>query len=129
MIDRPTPWDLPRLDAYIEAVLQRMANNRDVASDEEGKPYYTVYAAGVERSGKLRIDLEADCSAIGMPTNTSVTVMMDPQSGPISWSLEKTLIATTDRAMEPEEAGDKLNMDALLVAFRRWMGRDDGIRR
>lgn len=61
-----------------------------------------------------------------MPTNTPITVRMDPATGPVLWSLEKTLIATTDRNMTPEEAGDRLNMDALLVAFGRWMGRGEG---
>ncbi|WP_152054197.1 hypothetical protein [Tautonia marina] len=126
MIDRPQPWDLPRLDEYVEAVLQRMADNRDVMSDQHGEPYYTVYAAGVERDGKLRLDLEADCSAIGMPTNTPITVKMDPKEGPVAWLLEDTLIATTGREMTPEEAGDKLGMDQLLAAFGKWMGRGSG---
>ena len=123
MIDRPRPWDLPQLDEYVEAVLQRMSVNRDVMSDQQGNPYYVVYAAGVERDGKLRLDLEADCSAIGMPTNTPITVTMDPESGPVAWLIDDTLITTTGRELSPEEAGDKLGMDPLLVAFGKWMGR------
>lgn len=129
MIDRAQPWDLLRLDAYVEAVLQRMANNRDVMSDEHGEPYFTVYAAGVERDGKLRLDLEADCSAIGMPANTQITVRMRPDAGPIAWSLDDALIATTDREMTPEEAGDQLGMDPLLGAYRKWMVRGTGRQR
>jgi len=129
MIDRPQPWDLIRLDAYVAAVLQRMADNRDVMSDQHGEPYFTVYAAGVERDGKLRLDLVADCSAIGMPTNTPITVRMDPEAGPIAWLLEDTLIATTGRHESPEEAGDTLSMDALLVAFRKWVRHASGFER
>jgi hypothetical protein len=124
MIDQPKPWDLEKLDAYVAAVLQRMGDNRDVMSDEHGEPYFTVYAAGIERDGRLRIDLEADCSAIGMPTNTPMTVKMDPATGPVSWSLEKALIATTDRNLSAEEAGDTLGMDALLEAHRKWVRMD-----
>ena len=129
MIDRPQPWDLPRLDAYVEAVLKRMADNRDVMSDERGEPYYAVYAAGIERSGRLRLDLEADLSGIGLPTNTPLTVTMDPESGPVSWLLGDTRIAALDRALPPEEAGDTLGMDTLLDAFRKWIGRQGGTSR
>ena len=126
MIDRPRPWDLPRLDAYVGAVLQRMADNRDVMSDEHGEPYYTVYAAGTGRNGTLRIDLEADCSAIGMPMNTPITVRMDPEVGPINWLLDETPIAATDRGSSTNEAGDQLGMDRLLNAHRKWLGRSAG---
>ena len=103
-----------------------MADNRDVMSDEHGEPYYTVYAAGTRRDGKLRIDLEADCSAIGMPTNTPITVLMDPEVGPVIWLLDETLIATTERGSSPEEAGDRLGMDRLLNAHWKWLGRSSG---
>lgn len=92
MIDRPTPWDLPQFDAYGEGVLQRMADNRDVMGDEHGEPYYTVYAAGIERNGNLRLDLEADCSGLGMPDNTPITMRMDLGSEPNRWSIKNTLM-------------------------------------
>lgn len=126
MIDRPEPWSLEKLDAYVEAVLRRMADNRDVMSDARGEPYYVTLAAGVERNGKLRLDLVADLSGIGMPMNTPITVKVDPESGPVSWLIEETLIGATERTMRPDEAGCRLGMDALLNAHRSWVGKQGG---
>lgn len=121
MIDITPSWDLPKLDAYIGATLRRMADNRDVMSDEHGDPYYAVFAAGTGLGGTLLIDLEADLSGIGMPMNSPLTVTMDPQAGPIRWLLDDTLIAVTARNLTPEEAGDLLGMDQLLTAFGQWL--------
>ena len=126
MIDRPNSWDLPRLDDYVEAVLQRMADNRDVMRDASGAARYTVQAAGTRADGKLRIDLVADGSGIGLPSNTPMTATVDPEHGPIAWFLGDALIATTARDLTPEGAGDALGMERLLDAFRRWMGRGEG---
>jgi len=126
MIDRPQPWDLIRLDAYVEAVLQRMADNRHVMADGQGEPCFEVIAGGIERGGRLRLELEADCSAIGMPVDTPITVRMEPDAGPLAWSLGNTLIATTGRHLTPEEVGDALSMDALLNAHRKWVTRGQG---
>lgn len=129
MIATPEPWDLPKLDAYLEAAMRRMGDNRDVMTDEHGEPYYAVLAAGSLADGRLRMDAEADCSAIGMPTNTPITVLMDAKAGDLAWFLGDVLIATTPRHDSPEEAGDRLGMDQLLAAHRKWVIRNAGEQR
>lgn len=126
MIDRPKPWDLPALDAYVGATLTRMGENRDVKTDARGEPLYQVTAAGTLPSGKLRLDFEADLSGIGMPTNAPLTVVMDPQAGPLAWFLGGVLIAPTPRDATPAQAGDALGMDPLLDAHQKWVGRNFG---
>lgn len=124
MIDRPAPWDLPRLDAYLESTLTRMGENRDVMTDARGEPYYAVLAAGRLQDGTLRIDFEADCSGIGMPTNAPFTVTASPHTDRLAWYLGDQLIATTAMHQEPEQAADAaLNMDTLLKAHRKWVIR------
>lgn len=124
MIDRPAPWDLPRLDAYLEAVVTRMGANRDVMTDASGEPYYVVLAAGRLQDGTLRIDFEADCSGIGMPTNVPFTVTVPPNARRLAWYLGDQLIATTPLQQAPEQAADEaLNMDTLLEAHRKWVLR------
>lgn len=61
-----------------------------------------------------------------MPTNAPLTVVMDPRSGPLAWFLGDVLIATTPRDATSKQAGDRLGMDALLIAHRTWVGRNLG---
>ncbi len=110
----------------MEATLTRMGENRDVRTDAYGEPLYELTAAGTLVGGKLRIDLEADLSGIGMPTNAPLTVVMDPRSGPLAWFLGDVLIVTTPRDETPERAGDRLGMDPPLIAHRTWVGRNLG---
>ena len=129
MIDRPAPWDLPRLDAYLETTLTRMGENRDVMTDDCGEPCYVVLAAGRLQDGTLRIDFEADCSGIGMPTNAPFTVLAAPDAERLAWYLGEQLIATTPMHQAPEQTADgSLNMDRLLEAHRKWVlrGQSEG---
>lgn len=121
MTDLP-PWTLPQLDTYVRIALSRMAENRDVRTDAAGQPIFKIRQAGGMAGGKLRIDLEADLSGIGMPTNAPLTVIAEP-NGPVSWFLGKTLIAALPGDWMPEEAGDALDMNKLLAAHRSWTSR------
>jgi hypothetical protein len=120
-------WTLPELDRYVEIALGQMGRNRDVRTDAEGHPLYDVLAAGRTADGKLRIDLKADLSGIGLPTNAPITVMAEG-AGPVAWFLGDVLIATTPGEWMPEEAGEALTMDKLHAAHRRWAGRASGRR-
>jgi len=51
---------------------------------------------------------------------------MDPRSGPLAWFLGDVLIAATPRDATPKQAGDRLGMDALLIAHLAWVGRNLG---
>jgi hypothetical protein len=122
MVDTPQRWDLPELDNYVEDTLRRMANNRDVRSNQAGEPIYRVKAAGGRADGTLRIDLLADLSGIGMPTDAPLTVIAGLGSR-LAWFLGDVLIASTPDSHTPEQAGNALGMDQLLAAHRRWAGR------
>lgn len=124
MIHRPQPWTLPELDAYVESVMRALADNRDIVADARGEPRYEVTVAGRLPSGNLRIDIEADGSAIGMPTNTPLVVISSPDTSLLSWFMGDVLIASTPKGWEPKYVADAaLNMDNLLSAHRRFVGR------
>jgi hypothetical protein len=118
-------WTLPQFRQYVEIALEQMGRNRDVRTDDAGNPVYRMRGARHTAEGKLRIDLTADLSGIGMPTNAPITAMTEG-AGPVSWFLGDTLIATIPGDWTPEEAGEALDMDKLLVAHRRWVGRSSG---
>jgi hypothetical protein len=127
MTDRPQSWDLPKLDAYVEATLRQMAKNRDMKTDRRGEPVYEVRNAGRRADGSLRIDLTADLSGIGMPVNAPLAVIAG-QADRLAWFLGDTLIASTPDSHTPEQAGDALGMDQLLAAHRAWVARSGGNR-
>jgi hypothetical protein len=114
------PWTPPQLDTYVRIALSRMADNRDVMTDSSGQPIFQIFGCDERPDGSLRIDLKADLSGIGMPTNAPLRVIAEP-NGPVSWFLGKTLIAALPGDWMPEEAGDALDMDKLLAAHRNWV--------
>ena len=120
MIDLP-PWTLPQLDLYVQIALSRMADGRGVRTDAAGEPIFRRHRAGGV-GGRLRIDLEADLSGIGMPADAPLTVVAEP-SGPVSWFLGGTLIAALPGRLTPEEAGEDLDESRLLAAHRTWLRR------
>jgi hypothetical protein len=124
MIDtaRFTEADMEAFAGYVLSVLDRMAENRDVKSHPDRTPILSRF--DMNRSDtRLRVDFEADFSAIGMPTNTPIVAVRTREQPGTSWWLDDVLIATTPETFTPEQTGDTLEMNALLVAFRTWLGR------
>jgi hypothetical protein len=116
------PWTLPLLETYVEIALSKMGESRDVMTDAAGQPDFTIRKAGRTAEGRCRIDLVADLSGIGMPTNAPLSIIAEP-NGPVSWFLGDMLIAALPGDWMPEEAGEALDMDKLLAAHRDWVGR------
>jgi hypothetical protein len=77
------PWTPSQLDTYVRIALSQMADNRDVMTDAAGQPIFRIFGCDERSDGSLRIDLEADFSGIGMPTNAPLRVIAEP-NGPIS---------------------------------------------
>ena len=120
-----TENDLNALGTYVLAVLDRMAENRDIMSDPDGMPVLTRF--DVQRTDtRLRVNLEVDASAIGMPINTPIVAIQSKEHPDhIAWMLDdRILIATTPVDWSPERVADEaLEMNNLLAAHAKWFGR------
>jgi hypothetical protein len=127
MIDtaRYTEDDLDAFAGYVAAVLQAMADNRDVMADAYGMPVFAV--RGERLTGtRMQIDLVVDMSAIGMPTNTPISAIKSRElPDQVIWNLDdRVLIRATPEDWTPKEVADAaLEMNTLLAAHQRWVGR------
>ena len=123
-----TENDLNALATHVLAVLDRMAENRDIMSDQGGLPVLTRF--DVRRTDtRLRVAMEVDASAIGMPINTPITAIQSKEHPDhIAWMLDgRVLIATTPVDWSPERVADEaLEMNNLLDAHAKWFGRSFG---
>lgn len=125
-----TENDLNALATHVLAVLDRMGENRDIMSDPEGMPVLTRF--DIQRTDtRLRVFLEVDASAIGMPLNTPIVAIQSKEHPDrIAWMLDdRVLIATTPADWSPERVADEaLEMNNLLNAHAKWFGRSFGER-
>lgn len=130
MIDKPgyTEGDLDEFAAYVAEVLQCMTNNRDIIADEYGMPVFAVDGEHLSDS-RMKIDLLADMSAIGMPMDTpfsAVRIREHPER--ITWLLDDAMVITTTPVdWTPKQVADEaLEMNNLLDAHRKWVARSFG---
>ena len=114
------PVPLDGLVAYATAVLERLAENRDVRSDAEGRPIYRLRPAGMSAEGTWQV-IEVDFSAIGMATDMPLIVQAFADATEIEWHFGPTPIAKTPRSATPKVAAEVLNMNVLLEGFRRFV--------
>jgi hypothetical protein len=105
--------------AYAKDIFTEMANNRDLRS-ENGEPSVRAESCGQDSEASW-ILFTADFSGIGMPINSPLLVTSKACDDSLEWNLGPVPIATTPRAASPKEAADLLEMNALLVAFRRFV--------
>lgn len=129
--DGPSPRDagLPRLARnlpldelrkFADAVLGEMAENRDVMSDEAGKPLATLRTCGQDGESTW-LFYEVDMSGIGMPLDTPLIVQSYRGEDALAWTIGSTPLAETPRGGTAKETADLLEMNALLDAFRRFV--------
>lgn len=122
-----TEADLDAFASDVLAVLDRMAENRDVM-EAGGLPALSRF--DVDRTAtRLRVALEVDASAIGMPTDTPITaIKTKEQPDRTAWLLDDSVvIATTPADWTPKQVADEaLEMNHLLDAHRKWVGRSSG---
>jgi hypothetical protein len=117
----PVPLDV--LVVYASEVLSRMAENRDVKSDDKGRALYRLRSAGVTPECTWQL-IEADFSAIGMATDMPLIPHAYADAAEIDWHFGPTLIAATPRSATPKEVADRLDMNVLLDAFRRFVAAE-----
>ena len=119
---RLPPWTLTQLEDYLRIALSRLSGADGEPIDAAEPPTLTIRRAGPVPGGRLRIDAEADLSGIGLPADTPLTVVAQPE-GQVSWFLGKMHIATLPGDRTPEEAGEAIGGDKLTAAYRRWARR------
>jgi hypothetical protein len=115
------PLDI--LVAYTKAVLDALAKNRDVKSDEAGRAIARARSGGMTPECTWQL-FEVDFSGIGMATNMPFIAHAYASSAEIEWHFGPVPIAATPRAATPEEVADLLSMDVLLEGFRRFVVAD-----
>lgn len=114
----PVPLDV--LVAYARDVLSELAENRDVKSDDEGRAIYRLRSSGMTAECTWQL-IEADFSGLGMAVDMPLIAHAYSDASDIEWNFGPTPILSTPRTVTPKEAADALNMDVLLVGFRRFV--------
>ena len=114
---------LETLLAYAEKVVAAMAKNRDIRSDEAGKPGCSLRSSG-EDSEASWLHFTADFSAIGMAVDMPLIATAYADENSVEWNFGVTPIAKTPRSATPKEAADALNMNVLLDGFRRFVAAE-----
>lgn len=114
---RSLPLDV--LMAYAREVFSGMAENRDLRS-EDGEPCVRAEECGQDGESTW-IYFTADLSGIGMAMNSPLLVTSVAGAATLEWSLGPVPIAETPLTATPKEAADTLEMNALLIAFRRFV--------
>jgi hypothetical protein len=117
------PVGLDELVAYARAVLDGLAENRDVKSDGEGRPIHRARSGGMTPECTWQV-FEVDFSAIGMATDMPLIAHAYADSAEIEWHFGPTPIASTPRSASPKAAADALDMDVLLDGFRRFVAAE-----
>ena len=111
---------LDTLVSYARAVLEGLAENRDVKSDDDGRAIYRLRSSGFSAECTWQL-FEVDFSAIGMATDMPLIVYAYPDATELEWHFGPTPIASTPRTSSPKAAADALDMNVLLDGFHRFV--------
>jgi hypothetical protein len=114
---------LETLLAYAEKVIAAMAENRDIRTDEAGKPGCTLRSSGADAEASW-LHFTADFSAIGLAVDMPLIATAYADEIFVGWNFGPTPIAKTPRTATPGEAADALDRNVLLDGFRRFVAAE-----
>ena len=131
--DEPSPWPTQRLPladlkAFVGEVLVEMVKARDVSWDAKGRPVAKLRASKEDDTCSW-CHFIVDFSAIGMPTNTELTVSSREGDSFLIWYLGRTPLVQTPKGLTPAEAAATMDMDTLLAGHRRLVAADAALSR